>query len=205
MPMPHRALLCAYILVAFLLVILVQDLTRSDISATEHWISHLSLGERGWVNIANLLVGGSAVVLLGTVIGQHADSSWPARWTYVAGVGLLLAGVFVIDAPPGTQYDDDITWHGQIHEVAGALTFLGLMATCLTSRRLMSRRWGLACAAVVAIAFIAASIMAGFNYSDTAADLPAGLAERAAMFVGIGWLVVMAFHLSSKSKTRSER
>ncbi|GEL20769.1 DUF998 domain-containing protein [Pseudonocardia asaccharolytica] len=100
-------------------------------------------------------------------------------------------------APPGTRYDDAFTWHGQFRDAGGGLTFLGLFAACLATRTVFARRWGVVCAVVVAVAWIAASAMAVVAFSDASTSLPWGLAERVALFAGLGWLIALALHLAN--------
>ena len=179
-------------LVTFLAVIAVEDVLRGDLSATRHWISHLSIGTWGWVNIADLAFGGVTLLLLARRVRGHASGRWSARWVGLTGLGLVVAAVFISDAPPGTRYDDAVTWTGQVHDAGGALTFIGLFASCLATRRLVSARWGIVAAVTVATGWIAASAMAAIDYADPAMQLPAGLAERVAMLAGIGWLIGLA-------------
>ncbi|HEY9412790.1 MAG TPA: DUF998 domain-containing protein [Jiangellaceae bacterium] len=190
---PGRFLAVA--LAVFIAVIALEDLLRTDLSATEHWISHLSLGDHGWVNIADLVFGGLTVLLLAPLVRRHSTSRWPSRWVAVAGVGLVIAGLFVSDAPPGTRYIEAVTWHGQVHDLGGGLAFLGLVVGAVTTRHLVSRGWGWVAGVTVATAWIVASVLAGIGYADDSANLPSGLAERIAMLAGIAWLAALAVRL----------
>ncbi|HET6562923.1 MAG TPA: DUF998 domain-containing protein [Marmoricola sp.] len=202
MTVPPR--LVAALLAAFVAVVLAQDALRSDVSEVEHWVSHLSLGPDGWVNIAALTLAGLATLALRRPVRDRSGRRWSGRWITVAGVGLVLAGVFVSDAPPGTRYDEAVTWHGVLHEVGGGLTFVGLIATCLVTRRMLSHRWGLLAAVVLAVAWVGASVMAGISYADGGPALPSGIAERVALFTGIAWLIALGLHLHQEDPERRE-
>lgn len=192
MTIPNR--LIAGALAAFIVVVVAQDVLRDDLSAVKHQVSHLSLGPYGWVNILALTTAGLAVLALGWSVRQQTDRRWPVRWLTVVGVGLVIAGLFVSDAPPGTRYVDTVTWHGPLHDVGGGLTFIGLIATCLVTRCLVSARWGLIAALTVAVSWVAASAMTAVAYADPSAFQLSGIAERFALFTGIIWLIVLALN-----------
>jgi hypothetical protein len=199
MTVPLR--LAAALLAAFVAVVLAQDAMRSDVSAVEHWVSHLSLGPHGWVNIVALTLAGLAILALRRPVRHQTGRPWPARWIAITGLGLVLAGVFVSDAPPGTRYPEVVTWHGILHDVGGGLTFLGLIATCLVTRRMLAPRWGIFAVVLVTVAWGAASVMAGIAFADGGPSLPSGIAERVALFTGIAWLIALAIHLDRHDPT----
>ena len=197
--MNGRLRIATFVLSAFIGVVLVQDAYRDDVSPLEHWVSHLSLGDSGWVNITAPILTG--LVTLTIVPAVRAAGRWPARWVAVVGVGLLIVGGFVSDAPPGTAYPEEMTWHGQVHDIGGGLVFVGLIATCITTSRYVSRRGGLICALVVTVGWVTASVLAAIGYADDSLTLPSGLAERVALFTGIAWLAVLARHLDRATPT----
>ncbi|MFC4999633.1 DUF998 domain-containing protein [Dactylosporangium cerinum] len=192
--MTIRTRLAGALLVAALAAILTQDALREDLSPIRHFISHLSLGRWGLINCATLTAAGLGVFLLRAHLRRFDAGRWPGRWAAVTGGGLVIAGLFVTDAPPATSYPEALTWHGQLHDVGGALTFLGLFATAWVTRRLPYRPGGLLVAVIVAAAWVAASVLAGIAFTgEPPRALPAGLAERIAFFAGVGWLVRLAF------------
>jgi hypothetical membrane protein len=181
------------VLVAFLLLVAVQDALRDDVSFVEHWVSHLSLGPWGWVQVVSFVLTGLAIVGLGLSLRRAgAVRSRGARWIVVAGTAFALAGVFVSDAPPGTAYDEIVTWHGTVHDLAGGTFFVALTGSCLRTAPRVSRLWGRLAAAGIAGFWVLASVLAGIGYADPARHLPSGLAERAAVLCGFLWLLVLA-------------
>ena len=201
--MTNRTRAAAGALAAFLTTILIEDALRDDLSPVEHWVSHLSLGPHGWINIVALTGAGLAVLALRGPVRDHPGRKWPTRWLTTTGIGLLIAAILVSDPPPGTQYVEVVTWHGQLHDLGGGLTFLGLFATCLITRTLLSARWGTLVAALIATAWIAASILAAVGYGDSTATMPSGLAERVALFAGVGWLIALAVRLPAPTERSS--
>lgn len=82
-----------------------QAFTRAGFRPTFHPMSLLSLGDQGWVQIANFVVTGALVigggVGLGRVLGIGRLTRWAAALVILMGAGLVLAGVFVTDAGAG--------------------------------------------------------------------------------------------------------
>lgn len=131
----------------FVLVGLVQVLTREGFDLTRHPLSLLALGDLGWIQIANFIVAG--VLMLAFALGARRSlGDGPGRvWAPVLfglyGVGLVLGGAFTADPalgfPIGTPdgYPTEWTFHGGVHAFAAPLAFLALVAvTWVAARRL---------------------------------------------------------------------
>jgi Protein of unknown function (DUF998) len=124
----------------FIAVVLIQAFTRDGFDLSRHPLSLLSLGDLGWIQIANFVVTG--VLYLACAIGMRRGlrpdrrGTWGPRLVGGVGVGLIVAGIFVTDAgagfPPGAPAGaPEISWHGILHEVGFLLSFIGLVAGCL--------------------------------------------------------------------------
>ena len=131
----------------FVVVAWVQVVTREGFDLSRHPLSLLSLGDRGWVQIANFVVAG--VLMLAFAVGSRRSlGDGPGRvWAPVLfalyGVGLVLGGAFTADPalgfPVGTPdgYPTEWTFHGAVHAFAAPLAFLALVAvTWVVARRL---------------------------------------------------------------------
>ncbi len=141
----------------FAVVAAGQILTRDGFDLRRHPISLLSLGDLGWIQIANFIVTGVLVVGcavgLRRALGGGRGGTWGPRLVGLYGVGLIAGGAFLPDAalgfPPGTPDGTavDLTWHGILHAVAPALAFLSLIAACLVFARRFAgnkqRAWAL--------------------------------------------------------------
>src|SRR5687768_10162117 len=107
MSKPTRLLLIGGIVAAPLFILLwaVQAFTREGFRPTFHPLSLLSLGDGGWVQIANFVITGllliGAAVGLRRVTGRGTGALWVALLIALMGVGLVIAGVFVADAGAG--------------------------------------------------------------------------------------------------------
>jgi len=131
----------------FVVVGLVQVLTREGFDLSRHPLSLLSLGDLGWVQIANFIVAG--VLMLAFSVGARRSlGDGPGRvWAPILfalyGAGLVLGGAFTADPalgfPSGTPdgYPTEWTFHGTVHAFAAPLAFLALViVTFVVARRL---------------------------------------------------------------------
>ncbi len=140
---------------------LVQAAAREGFDPSRHPVSLLSLGDQGWVQIANFVVTGSLYVA-GAVGLRGAFERGPGRtWGPLLvggfGAGLVLAGVFVTDPGAGfpagapTGAPAHVSWHGMLHEVGFGLAQLSWVgATVVLARRFAAQRrrgWTTACLA----------------------------------------------------------
>lgn len=102
-----RALLAAGIVAGplFLAVGLIHAFAREGFDLGRHPLSLLSLGDLGWIQIANFVVTGALFVLCAVGMRRALHPGKAGTWGPILvgglGVGLILAGVFVTDAGAG--------------------------------------------------------------------------------------------------------
>ena len=142
MSKPTRLLLICGIVAAPLFIVLwaVQAFTREGFRPTYHPLSLLSLGDGGWVQIANFVICGillvGAAIGLRRVTGRGRGSTWVAVLIALMGAGLMIAGVFVTDAGAGfpagaPEGAPQMSWHGAVHEVGFVLTQLAFVVVAI--------------------------------------------------------------------------
>jgi hypothetical protein len=149
---PTRAfLICGLIAGPFYIVVgLIQALTRPGFNIMRHDLSLLANGDFGWIQITNLvltglLVGALAVGML-RALPTGPGRTWEPILLGVYSVGLIGAGFFTADPafgfPPGTPANaHTISWHGLLHIVVAGIGFLALIAACFVlARRFASCR-----------------------------------------------------------------
>ena len=143
----------------FLAVWALQAFTRDGFDPGRHPISLLSLGQLGWIQIANFVVTGA--LLVGCAVGlRHVlhrgrGGTWGPWLVGAFGAGLILAGVLVTDAGAGFPSGaPKLSWHGALHEVGYLVALVSWTAACLVFRgrfaALGQRGWARACVATVA-------------------------------------------------------
>ncbi len=124
---------------------LIQVFIREGFDVTRHPLSFLSIGELGWIQIANFLITGLLLILCAVGIRRALNggkaSTWGPLLLAVYGVSLMAAGMFVADPafgfPPGTPEGPPaaISTHGILHFVAGGIGFMALIAACFVFAR----------------------------------------------------------------------
>jgi hypothetical protein len=184
----------------FLAVALLQALTRQGFDLGRHPLSLLSLGELGWIQIANFVVAGLLTVAfavgLRRVLHPSRGSTWGPLLVGAYGVGLVGGGVFLADAgagfPPGAPAGapEQLSWHGILHDASHLLAFLSLIAACFVLARrfaaLGQRGWATYC---VATGVALLGLMAWPDQDTVLAQL------AVAIVLGWAWLSVLAARL----------
>jgi hypothetical protein len=126
------------------LVSLAQAATRDGFDLTRHPLSMLSNGDLGWLQIANFLLAGLLTIAGALGLRRAGVGVWVPRLLAVNGLGMIAAGVLVIDPgdgfPAGTPYGAPAGMSGQGagHLAAGAVAFAALIAACYV----LGRRFG---------------------------------------------------------------
>jgi hypothetical membrane protein len=129
----------------YIVVAVVQILTRDGYDVTRHALSLLANGALGWVQISNFVVAGlltlAGAVGLRQALQDGRGRTWGPRLLGVYGGSLIAAAFLVADPalgfPPGTPEGPpaDVTWHGVGHFIAGAVGFFALIAACFVFAR----------------------------------------------------------------------
>lgn len=220
-----RALLAGGIVgpVLFVLVFTIIGAVRPGYDPMRQFVSLLMLADGGWIQVASFLVSG--LLILGSAIGlRRVLTPGPGRrfapiGVGLAGLGLIVAGIFPTDAlqgyPPGTPPGLPLvpSWHAVAHLVGALLFFGGLpFASIVLARRFSSAGavgWGIYSAASgIGMFVINASTGASPGTAGRFPDI-AGLLQRISIVLGLAWLALLCLHftrgLSAASKAADAR
>lgn len=134
----------------FIIVAFIQVFTRGGFNPVRHPLSLLSLGDLGWIQIANFVIGGVLFAISASGMKQVLQPGVGGRWgpwlIRIFGLSLIAGGVFLADPafgfPPGTPDGAParLSWHGIVHAFAPAIGFSALIAACFV----LGRRFGVA-------------------------------------------------------------
>jgi hypothetical protein len=183
----------------YLAVAAAQAVTRDGYDITRHPLSLLSLGELGWIQIANFVVSGLLFVAgaVGTrdALRGGPGGTWVPRLLAVFGGSLVWGGVFVADPydgfPAGTPAGaGETSWHGILHNLAPMVAFLALLAACIVlARRFRAdgRPGWAAYSLAVGLALIAPDFFLGQDWF--------GLALALSAVVGWTWVSAVSARL----------
>ncbi|MFC7646016.1 DUF998 domain-containing protein [Streptosporangium lutulentum] len=105
-PTTRLLLTCAVVSAPLWAVVsLAQAATREGFDLIRHPLSVLSSGSLGWLQITNFLVAGVLTVAGATGLRRAMHGSpggtWAPRLVLVNGIGMIAAGVFVMDPADG--------------------------------------------------------------------------------------------------------
>jgi hypothetical protein len=164
-------------------------------------ISYLSLGDQGWIQIANFGVSGVLAIFFAWGLHQALQSGRGSLLGPLLiaayGLGLIISGVFVTDAalgfPPGTPNGEAriTTLHGQLHVIPGVpLTFGSpILASLVFAWRFWrdhtTRRWAIYSLTTPLLVVVAQIVVA---------ESSMGLSQRIAIIVLEVWLAAIAAH-----------
>jgi len=128
----------------FTTVWIVAGALTANYDPLRHHISLLSIGELGWMQVASFIISG--LLVLGFALGlrralRPSGSVWGPLLVGLVGIGLIGAGIFVVDPhtgyPPNTPLiPTERTTNGILHDLFGGLVLLGLPITCFVFTRL---------------------------------------------------------------------
>lgn len=203
--MSKRLLACGVVAgPIFIAVWLIQALSRDGFDLTYHPLSLLSLGDLGWIQIANFVLTGALFVACAVgmrrVLHPGRAGTWGPILIGINGVGLIAAGIFVTDAgagfPPGAPAGaPEISWHGILHEVGFLAATLSWLAACFVFARRFAagRQWAWVWVSVAAP--VAVLVLVAWPDLD-------GLSLRLvlASAVSYGFVAAVSVHLMSLAK-----
>ncbi len=184
--------------VVFVAVFLIEGALRPGYESTYHTVSQLSVGDRGWIQIANFLLMGVAMFAFAVGVNRTLNTAVGAVLLAIFGLGAIASGVFVTDPmrgyPPGapTGAAADATWHSKLHDAVAPPMFLAIFGACLTLAGRLDGPWRLY-TMLTAIVGLALTIGTALAYQRDAANL--GLIQRALLLVYWSWIFLLGIHL----------
>jgi hypothetical membrane protein len=195
----------------FVLVFLVEGLTRPGYSPWRHFVSQLALSDQGWEQTANFLVCGVLVLAFALrmrrSLGTGKGMTFGPILLTIFALGLLVAGLFTTDPalgyPPGVPVPVPPTTHGTIHGLAGLVVFLSLPVACFVMARRFAgdprwRGWAaysILTGVLILACFIASNVVSVLDATGKWPDAPTGGVQRVAIIAGWSWIALLALRL----------
>jgi hypothetical membrane protein len=188
--------------VLFVVVVFALGAVRPGYSAWHTYVSMLSLGEGGWMQVTNFLLTGALLIAFAVGLYRRGNR-WPAILIGVIGAGVGLQGAFAADPglgyPPGAPDGVPSTQSpvSAVHYTLGFVAALALVGTAV----LLARRFGRdarslgwarysAVTAVLSFGLFVAVAIAGSD-GPTLEGL-AGAIQRIWILVGFTWLSLLS-------------
>ncbi|MFO7538982.1 MAG: DUF998 domain-containing protein [Chloroflexota bacterium] len=200
--------------VLFVAIFTIEGWLRPGYDARGMFVSELALGPRGWIQIVNFLLFGLLFLLFTRGVAAEFQEGKASRagpiLLAIIGISLFASGIFVMD--PVTTPPEQMSWHGNLHNLFGALVFLLIPLSCFVFLRRFRvdakwrslQWWTLAAGMITAVLLIV--------WSVGAAEPPApptifnewtGFMQRAILVTYLSWQFVFAWELGRQKKTGS--
>ena len=170
----------------FVVLVFIQAFTRRGFNMTIHPPSLLSLGDGGWIQVANFIVCGLLFVAAGAGLRRATRATWGPILIACVGAGMVIGGLFSADpglgfpagAPAGQP--TTMTWHAMLHLTGFGIGYSALVAACFVYAR---RYWYSAIVGgVTALCFV--YVMSGLSHGNL---IPLWLA----LVVGWTWISII--------------
>lgn len=200
----------------FILTFLVLGAIRIDYDSLRHPISSLSIGESGWMQMANFII--TSLLILGFAIGVQRcrmnleiPKSVPVLFGLVS-IGLLGAGLFNTDPvygyPLGKPFImEQSTIHGYLHQTFSIVVFICLPSACFVMRNWFHKKEKHFCAVYSrfsGVAMLITLILSGFAFKQyLGLENIAGLIQRVSIVIGFNWIAWLAVYLVKKTFPKS--
>jgi len=197
--------------IVFILVFTLEGLFHINYNPFEMYISDLSIGPYGWIQIVNFIILGVAFLIFTYgVVYEFCDKKMPKAGFVllsIIGFSLLFSGPFVTD--PMNTPRNLWTLHGTIHQLFGALVFLLSPVSCLVFWRCFRNNlkwrslqvWTFASGAIMAITVIVlkiGSIQTSFLTNSLNGWL--GFIQRIALITYLIWIFTFALGLYKRTR-----
>jgi len=186
----------------FTVVFLLEGWMRPGYHPLADYISALSLGARGWIQIANFLIFGALMFGFTRAVAAEFPHGKASRWGLILltiiSVGYFFSGPFVMD-PTGTPLSE-ATVHGTVHGILGGIVFL-LMPTTIfiyLSRFRSDPKWQFLEGWTLALGITCAAVDILFTVVSKSPDLAAnfsgwlGAIQRGVLIPFMIWVFVFA-------------
>ncbi len=196
----------------FVVVFTLEGWLRPGYKPLKMYISALSLGPRGWIQIANFIMLGALLALFTWGVAIEFPTGKASRGGIILflimAILFMISGPFVMD-PTGTP-QNQMSVHGLIHGLSGGIIFLLMPISIFVFLRRFRvdpnwqslQWWTLLLGIIEAVAVLI------FTITSKAPDLQeaiagwAGLIQRTALVPFMVWVFIFAWGLLKQSRQR---
>lgn len=192
--------------ILFMVIFTLEGWLRPGYDPLGMYISELSLGPRGWIQIFNFIIFGILFLIFAHGISIEFANGKASRSgsiiLKIIAISFLVSGPLVTD--PVTTLPDQMSWHGILHNIFGAIVFSLSPISCFVFLRRFredpewkSLKWFTQVAGIITT--IAVVIMS-IGTKNVSAELNAfnewvGLFQRIVIITYLSWLFIFALKL----------
>jgi hypothetical membrane protein len=199
----------------FVAVFTIEGALRPSYAWLSTYISALSLGPRGWIQMTNFVLLGALLFVFARGVAAEfetgkASRGGPILLTIIA-ILFVVSGPFVMD-PMGTPLDQ-VTVHGTIHGLAGGIIFTLMPIICFVFLRRFRAdpawrplsAWTLVLGIVVAAAVLMLTATSKSPALQSAFSAWQGLIQRTIVVPFMLWIFLFSLRLSRRAARNSPR
>ncbi len=196
--------------VLFVAVFTIEGLFRSGYEPIKMYVSALSLGSRGWIQMVNFVVFGILFLVFARGIAAEfqagkASRGGPILFAVMA-VLFIVSGPFAMD-PTGTPLNQ-ITVHGTIHGLAGGIIFILMPISCFVFLRRFRadpnwrslQWWTLILGIIIAAAVILLTLASKSPELQKVFADWLGLIQRTIIIPFMFWIFLFALEMQTRIK-----
>lgn len=193
--------------ILFVLISTLEGWYRPGYRPLEMFISALSLGPRGWIQILNFIVFGTLFFVFSWGVANEfpngkASRGGPIIFRILA-ICLFLAGPFVMDS-----YYPSFTFHGKVHDILGWIVFPLMPISCFVFLRRFRedpnwqflKWWTLGLGLLSALGVVLLTMAAKSADARNLFNHQLGLIQRIIIVPFMLWIFIFALGLLKRSK-----
>ena len=192
----------------FIALSLLQAFTREGFDWIRHPASLLSLGDLGFIQIANFVITGllfiACAIGLKRIVTAGVGRKWLPRLFALVGIAFILGGVFVADPafgfPPGTPQGMPKTtsWHSIIHGFAPLIGSLAISAALIIFARRLWKQGRRSASTVTVLVMIVSFVLSALP--QITADWQKGEFNFLPLWIGVALVYCYAAVLVANLK-----
>jgi uncharacterized protein DUF998 len=195
----------------FVLIFTLEGWDRPGYRPLEMYVSALSLGPRGWIQILNFIVFGVLLFVFSRGVAAEFPNGKASRGgliilTIIA-VCYFLSGPFVMD--PMNTPRNQMTFHGTMHGIFGGIVFSLMPVTCFVFLRRFRddpkwqflQGWTLGLGIISAFGVLLLTIATKTPDTQDVFNNWLGLIQRTAIVPFMIWIFIFALGLLKRSNT----
>lgn len=189
----------------FVIVFTIEGWLRPGYDWRSTFISELSIGPRGWIQIVNFIILGILFLVFTRGVAAEFQDGKASKWgpilLAIIGFSFLVSGPLVTDVASTPR--DRMTLHGIFHGVFGALVFSLSPVSCFVfwhrfredAKWQHLQGWTLAAGIITTVAVVLLSAATKQPVQPNAFTPRNGLIQRMVIIPYLIWIFIFAFHL----------
>ena len=196
--------------IIFVGIFMVEGAIRNGYDLKSMYISALSLGNRGWIQIANFLVLGLLLFIFTLGLSKEFQTGKASRGgiitLYIISVLFFISGPFVMD--PADTPANQMSIHGLIHGISGGIVFLLMPIIIFIFLRRFNadsqwqsfRWWTLILGVIEATGVIIFTYVSKIPVDQNAYVNLLGLFQRIALIPFMVWVFIFGLEILQRQK-----